>query len=106
MSRISCEVYKCNYNYDGGCRLGSIKIDGDAAEISAETVCDSYSDETSRGCVNCTPSDYACNNSEVECDARECLYNDRCLCTADRINVGNAEACCCDETECMTFKKS
>ena len=106
MSRISCEVYKCSYNYDGGCRLGSIKVDGDSAEIPEETVCDSYSDEKQRGYVNCTPNDYACNNSYVECDARDCRYNNSFMCAADRINIGCAEARCRDRTECMTFRKS
>lgn len=103
MSKISCEVIKCEYNCDGGCRLGNIKVEGEDAVTSEETVCDSYTDKNEKGCVNCTPHDCACNNSEIECSAEDCKYNSHCLCTADRISVGCSDACCCSETECKTF---
>ena len=103
MARISCEVYNCEYNCDGGCRLNTIKVEGEEAQSSSETVCDSYTDRNEKGCVNCTPSDCACNNSEVECDAKECKHNSDNYCSADRICVGGNDACSCSETECKTF---
>ncbi len=103
MARISCEVYNCEYNCDGGCRLDTIKVEGEDATVSDETACESYTDRNEKGCVNCTPASCACNNSEVECDAVECKYNDDCYCTADRIKVGSSSAHRKDETECMTF---
>lgn len=106
MAKISCEVYRCEYNCEGGCRLETIKVDGADAQTCAETVCDSYTDRDEKGCVNCTPADCACNNCEVECDAEECTHNSNCYCTADRIDVGCADACCCSETECRTFKRA
>lgn len=103
MAKISCEVYNCNYNCDGGCRLETIKVEGENAGTSEETVCESYTDRNEKGCVNCTPRDCACMSSEVECDAEECKYNSDCICTADRITVGCSDACCCSDTECKTF---
>ena len=104
MAKISCEVLGCEYNCDGGCRLDTIKVEGEDAVVSDETVCESYTDKKEKGCVNCTPSNCACNNAEVECDAEECKYNSDCLCTADRITVGCQNAHCCEETACLTFK--
>ena len=103
MAKISCEVLNCEYNCDGGCRLDTIKVEGEDAVVSDETVCDSYTDKNEKGCVNCVPSECACNNAEIECDAEECKYNSDCYCTADRITVGCSSACCCDETACLTF---
>lgn len=105
MARISCEVYNCNYNCDGGCRLGTIKVEGSDAETSRDTVCDSYSDDNEKGCVNCTPASCACNNSEIECHAVKCKYNSNLLCTADRITVGNEDATTHSETQCRTFEE-
>lgn len=103
MAKINCEAYHCDYNCDGGCRLDVIKVEGVNARKSSETVCDSYTDKNEKGCVNCTPSFCACNNAKVDCDAKNCKYNEGCTCTADRINVGCASACCCEDTACLTF---
>ncbi len=105
MAKIRCEAKGCSFNSDGGCRLDTIRIEGENAETCDETLCDSYTDRTEHGFVNCTPSECACNNCEVECEAQECKYNSDCTCTADRIDVGGENACCSSETECKTFKK-
>ena len=103
MARISCEVTGCEYNCDGGCRLDTVKVEGEDATVSDETVCDSYTDRNEKGCVNCTPSSCACNNAEIECDAEDCRYNEDCICNADRITVGCKNAHCSAETACLTF---
>jgi len=78
MAKIRCEAHNCNFNDNGGCRLESIRIEGDGAQTYDETLCDSYTDRTEHGFVNCT---------------------------ADRIDIGCESACCSSETECKTFKK-
>ena len=85
--------------------MESIRIEGEDAETYNETLCDSYTDRTEHGFVNCTPSECACNNCAVECDAHECKYNEHSACTADRIDVGGENACCSSETECRPFRK-
>ena len=105
MAKIRCEAHNCNFNDNGGCRLQSIRIEGEDAETYNETLCDSYTDRTEHGFVNCTPCECACNNCAVECDAHECKYNEHSACTADRIDVGGENACCSSETECRTFRK-
>ncbi len=105
MAKIRCEVSSCDFNNDGGCRLGRIKVDGESAIKASDTVCDSYTDRKEQGFVNCTPSDCACENAGIECEAEACKYNEHCTCTADRITIGTSKACCCSETACMTFHK-
>lgn len=70
MAKVSCEVYGCTYNCDGGCRLESIRIEGAHAEKACDTVCESYTDRTEKGYVNCTPADCACGACSIECDAQ------------------------------------
>ena len=44
-------------------------------------------------------------NGGVVCDVSNCVYHDGDnYCTAERISVGTANACCCSDTICATFK--
>ncbi|MBP5245221.1 MAG: DUF1540 domain-containing protein [Clostridiales bacterium] len=103
MARISCDVAHCEYNCGGGCRLSVISVEGSDAYAHDETLCDSYTDNSESGCVNCVPEDCACQNSEIECDAEECKYNEDFRCNADRVSIGENDACTCSETCCRTF---
>ena len=105
MAKITCEVKGCDYNCDGGCKLSSIKVEGFDATTSKETVCESYTDKNEKGAVNCIPCACATNSSEIKCDATNCKYNANSLCTADRVTISCDGDCCCDNTECKTFKK-
>lgn len=41
----------------------------------------------------------------ISCSAKNCIYHDGDnYCTAERISVGTANACCCSDTVCATFK--
>ncbi len=106
MSRISCEAYNCDFNRDGGCRLGSIRVAGGDTGTSAGTVCSSYTDADEHGCISCAPSACACENCRIDCDAYDCRYNRDCACTADRVHVGCEDARCSDDTECKTFRRA
>ena len=105
MPAISCEVKKCFYNKDGGCRLEGIKVEGANAVVSAETMYDSYTDASHEGCVNCACEDCACATAEIECSASNCRHNDSGRCEAQRIDVGNSSSASATETECRTFSE-
>lgn len=100
MAKICCEVNKCEYNSDGGCRLGNVKVDGENAKVSSETVCKSFTEKHAGASNSCG---CACGSTAVECDAAACRHNSDCRCTADRITVGESSACGCGMTECKTF---
>lgn len=105
MPTISCEVKKCFYNKDGGCRLEGIKVDGNNAVISSETMCASYADSRDNAATNCACESCACDNAEIECSAEKCRYNDKGYCDAENITVGNSSSSCATETECETFEE-
>ena len=105
MAKILCEALNCEYNSNGGCRLDSVKVEGEDACSSNETACDSYTDKNEKGCVNCTPHNCVCNNAEIDCDAEKCRFNENSLCTADRITVGCKDSHCSSDTACLTFSE-
>ncbi len=105
MATITCEVKRCCYNKNGGCRLEGVKVEGDGALVSSETMCASFSD-CENSCTNsCECEPCACDNAEIECSAENCRYNDDGVCDADEIKVGCGTSHCASETRCETFEE-
>ena len=105
MPAISCEVKKCFYNKDGGCRLEGIKVDGENAVIASETMCESYTDAKQAGTADCACESCACDDAEIECSAEKCRHNEHGYCEASSINIGCSSSCCAAETKCETFEE-
>lgn len=106
MPTISCEVTKCCYNKDGGCRLERVNVGGENAVVSVETMCDSFTDCKEDAMTNsCDCENEACDCAEIDCEAENCRYNENGECEAERIEVGKCSSCCCSETECETFEE-
>ena len=44
---------------------------------------------------------------EMYGQAKDCVYNDDCICVAESIDVSDCsgEDCTCQDTKCNTFKK-
>lgn len=104
MTRISCEVTKCMYNTDGGCKLNEIQVGTGSAKISDETKCESYVPEGTAPTNSCSCRNDACDIGTVSCSAKKCMYNDKGICDADKIKISNCHSSSCGETECKTFK--
>lgn len=102
MTKLNCTVTSCVHNCEKLCNLGSIKVEGNSADVSDATSCasfkerksDSYSNETGK-----KPS----HNSVIECMAHKCVYNEDCNCTATHIDVAGDGANNFSETRCATF---
>lgn len=104
MTRISCDVTKCEYNADGGCKLSSIEVGTENARMTDETRCESYA-PSGHGAKNaCRCSEDACQISNIKCSAENCKYNDDGECDAKTIEISPCKSCNCGETECRTFK--
>ena len=103
MTRISCEVKKCAYNTDGGCRLEQIKVGNEHARMTEETKCESYTPGEKSAVNGCCSND-ACDISSVKCSAECCRYNDDGKCEAKKIEICTCHSGKCGETECSTFE--
>ena len=104
MTRISCDVTKCEYNKDGGCKLNKIEVGTHDAKISDETRCESYVPAGHGASNSCGCRSDACDISEIKCSAKNCKYNDDGECEAKTIEISPCKTCGCGETECNTFK--
>lgn len=99
MTRLTCNVGNCGNNEHGFCCVGSIEIGGKNALESAGTCCSSYIDKQGAHNLTTHPNPQV----EIHCKAQNCVHNCDGACDASQINVGNASACCCEQTECCEF---
>ncbi len=104
MTRISCEVKKCMYNTDGGCKLSAIEVGTHGARMTDETKCESFAPGKDSAANACGCSKDACDISEISCSAEHCKYNDDGVCEAKKIEICTCHSGNCGETECSTFK--
>lgn len=104
MTRISCEVTKCQYNTNGGCKLNKIEVGTENARMTDETMCESYAPEGHSASNACGCRKDACDISEIKCSAEMCKYNNDRRCEAEKIEISPCNTGCCGETECNTFK--
>lgn len=101
MTKLDCNVVNCAYNEDSCCKRSNISVEGEDAHVSPETCCGSFA---LKGC-NCASNaaDCVCKETEVACDAIECMYNRSKQCQANHIGICGRSASCCDQTECGSF---
>lgn len=104
MPELKCSVQTCVHNKQNYCDLDAIEVKGNTAQTAGETSCASFvekkGNEYSNSMKEATPT------SNIDCQARECLYNNSCKCNAGKINVAGTDACQSEDTECATFKKN
>ena len=101
MSKLDCTVTNCFYNDDKCCCKGDIMVEGEEARESGSTCCGSFVEKktsTAKNSVSQPKKDI-----EVGCHACHCVHNEDCRCMADKIGIAGANACQCQETECITF---
>lgn len=104
MSRISCDVKKCSYNCNGGCKLSSIEVGTKNARMTDETKCESFCPGEKSAANSCGCKSDRCDISEISCSAENCRHNDSGICGAKHIEICSCHTGCCGETECSTFK--
>ena len=103
MTKILCEVTKCEYNTDGGCKLSKIEVGTQHARMTDETRCESYAPVGKSGSNSCCGKKDACEISNIKCSAENCKHNDDGECEAKKVEISTCNSGCCGETECNTF---
>ena len=105
MPELKCTVQTCAHNHQYLCDLDKIQVGGDSAKNARETSCDSFEERKEGSYSNVMDSVKAVSDcSDVDCKAKECMYNDDCKCHAGKISVEGSDACHCSGTECATFQ--
>lgn len=106
MSYLKCSVTSCAYNETGKCCLNSIKVGGESAETSNETVCKSYQ-QRGGDASNYVPHGAPGSETYIACDAVKCGYNSNRVCEAESVSIAKCYDCTegkCECTQCDTYK--
>ena len=108
MPELKCTVQTCVHNNQYLCALDKIQVGGESAKNAQETCCDSFQERKEGGYTNSYSSSMssgtASDMAQVECKARECMYNENCACHAGKISVEGGNARQAEGTECATFQ--
>lgn len=102
MTILDCNVVNCMYNQDNCCKRQDIKVEGRNAHVSSDTCCGSFSPCEGEHCAK----NASCNckkDTEVACEATECMYNRASKCAAKHIGIAGGHADHRNETECGSF---
>lgn len=102
MPDLVCSVENCGYNSEHLCSLNKISVDGSSATNSENTCCASFVQQ-SDSFSNCAGCESATKQTEVGCEAENCVYNEECICHAEAIDVCGCGAEKASGTECSTF---
>ena len=98
MPDLTCTVRNCSYNEDEMCSRKAIDVSGGGTREN--TCCDSFSTaEAAANSCGCSGE-----KTSINCDAKDCIYNDDCRCDADQVKVcSEGTAAHCHDTECHTY---
>lgn len=115
MPKLICNVGQCAYNTNSLCKKQSIDIDGPNSKSKKETTCKNYifKDVETFNYEFAEFKEPPKLNTEVYCDAVNCVFEKDQKCYADRIeiknitnekHVGYKQANRKDITHCQTFE--
>lgn len=106
---LKCAAKKCVFNLKEYCTAPEIHVNGGDTMGGRFTYCDTFSerdydDEASlRHLDKNTNYHYFISDSEVECSAYNCIYNEGEECHAPYVKILGAIATAPIQTECQTF---
>ena len=102
MTKLNCNVTSCVHNADDCCCKNSIVVEGQTARDKCDTCCASF--DENKGDAFTTLFKTPENRLEVDCEAINCVYNERRRCVAEHIGIGGGKASSAGQTECTSFK--
>ena len=104
MPVLSCAAVTCVYNEGELCSKGDIKVGGSNATRPVETCCESFQERKEGSMMDSMGTRCGCTNIGIDCEAHECVSNDKCKCVAGAITIEGDDACHKDDTMCGSFR--
>ena len=101
MPALVCSAQNCVYNNAMYCSKGDIEIAGEEAKVCQDTCCASFLERKHENLKNSMGS--PSTQIAIDCEAKNCKYNDHFKCHAEHVDISGAAACRCEQTECVTF---
>jgi hypothetical protein len=102
MTALGCNVKSCCHNNENCCCLSSIKVDGTAADKCDDTCCGSFFEDKSGVSKNAVKNPQ--QDLYIQCEATNCIYNEREQCYANHVDISGITASDAGETVCSTFE--
>lgn len=101
MTNLKCSVENCVHNSKHLCEMNSIDVKGRSAEEAEGTCCSTFRDDNGSTARNSIQN--ARLETNVDCSAEACKYNENCFCVAESIDICGCGASKSEKTECATF---
>ncbi len=102
MTKIMCQAHKCLYNNNQKCVKEQISVEGVSAKKIDETFCDSFNKREREYDTEFASLDN--KNSDIWCDACECMHHNSGKCSKDEISIVGSNANTSCETSCSSFR--
>ncbi len=89
MPKLKCKAENCSYNYDWLCKKSFIDVDGINSKTKSQTACMSYrnAEDNSKDVEFAVFEGVPSINTEIYCDAVNCVYEKNQKCYADRVEI-------------------
>ena len=89
MPKLKCKADNCAYNYDWLCKKSFIDVDGVESKTKTQTACMSYRNisDTKKDVEFASFDGKPSINTEIYCDAVNCVYEKNQKCYADRVEI-------------------
>ena len=104
MTNLKCSVENCIHNSHHLCEMNTIAVKGRSAEESEATCCSTFRDDDGYTAYN--SSKEVEPETNIECSAEACVYNNDCKCVAEHVDINGRGASKSEYTECSTFRIS
>lgn len=103
MPSLRCDVTTCLHNSDKCCCKNTILVEGERAKDPESTCCSSFDEARNCGCKN----EFETKNLAlaVECEAKNCRFNEANRCVARHITISGDKARDMTETLCSSFEE-
>lgn len=115
-TELSCNAGNCVNNINGLCSAKEIKINGEMASSSMETLCETFAERSFTNAISNMPNmnlggeikqlfsqDSIEMSPSIACDAVKCSYNENRACHASNVQINGPVADMSKETVCETF---
>ena len=100
MTQLDCNATECRYNREKLCCRTGITVEGSTAQKVEDTYCGNFEVGKDGCCINAVGEPDG--RTQITCDARTCLYNKECKCTAGSVDIINSTGV--GETACGSFQ--
>ncbi|MGL5972947.1 MAG: DUF1540 domain-containing protein [Oscillospiraceae bacterium] len=105
MTILNCDCKRCINNSNNLCCRPNLYIKGELSSVVTDTFCENFCCK-SEGVMTNLVYNSANKSLDVNCLAKNCIYNNKTKCEAESIAIQNFDAYDKTQTYCSSFKIS